>query len=152
MTVSPDEYKKMGEKAIPKTKSARNLSGAFLIGGAICAIGQAVLNFYLSLGLSTPEASAACSITLIGFSAVLTGIGIYDKIAKFGGGGTLVPITGFANAVVSPAMEFKSEGFVLGLGVKIFSIAGPVIVYGVLASAAYGFVLWVIQKLPEGLF
>lgn len=137
----------MGEKAVPKTKNARNLCGAFLIGGAICAIGQAVLNFYLKTGLSTPEASAACSITLIGLSAVLTGFGIYDNIAKFGGGGTLVPITGFANAVVSPAMEFKTEGFVLGLGVKIFTIAGPVIVYGVLASVLYGAVYWVMGML-----
>ncbi len=147
MSVSPDEYKKMGEKAIPKTKCAKNLAGAFLIGGAICAIGQAVLNFYLARGLSMPEASAACSITLVVFSAVLTGIGVYDRIAKIGGGGTLVPITGFANAVVAPAMEFKSEGFVLGLGVKIFTIAGPVIVYGVLASVLYGLVLWILKVL-----
>ena len=142
MSLSSEEYKKMGEKAIPKTNSARNLTGAFLIGGTICLLGQFLLNFYLGLGLSTPTASSACSITLIGISAVLTGFGIYDNIAKFGGGGTLVPITGFANAVVSPAMEFKSEGFVLGLGVKIFSIAGPVIVYGVLASAIYGLIYW----------
>ena len=145
MSLSSDEYKKMGEAAVPKTKSARNLSGAFLIGGGICVLGQFLLNFYLKIGLSTPSASCACSITLIGISAVLTGFGIYDKIAKFGGGGTLVPITGFANAVVSPAMEFKTEGFVLGLGVKIFSIAGPVIVYGVLASVVYGFVLWILK-------
>lgn len=145
MSLSSDEYKKMGEAAVPKTKCLRNLSGAFLIGGTICTIGQFVLNFYLDAGLSTPNASAACSMTLIAFSAVLTGFGVYDKIAKFGGGGTLVPITGFANAVVSPAMEFKSEGFVLGLGVKIFTIAGPVIVYGVLASVAYGFVLWILK-------
>lgn len=143
MSISSDEFKKMGEKAVPKTKCLRNMAGAFFIGGAICAIGQAVLNFYLSIGLSTPSASTACSITLVGISAVLTGIGIYDKIAKFGGGGTLVPITGFANAVVAPAMEFKSEGFVLGLGVKIFTIAGPVIVYGVLASVVYGLILYV---------
>lgn len=145
MFLSSDEYKKMGEKAVPKTKSIRNLAGAFLIGGGFCVLGQFLLNFYLNMGLSTPFASTACSITLIGISAVLTGFGIYDKIAKFGGGGTLVPITGFANAVVSPAMEFKSEGFVLGLGVKIFSIAGPVIVYGVLASVVYGFVLWILK-------
>ena len=145
MFLSADEYKKMGEKAVPKTKSARNLAGAFLIGGAICAFGQFLLNFYLKIGLSTPTASLSCSITLVGFSAVLTGFGIYDKIAKFGGGGTLVPITGFANAVVSPAMEFKTEGFVLGLGVKIFSIAGPVIVYGVLASMAYGLIYWILK-------
>ena len=145
MFLSADEYKKMGEKAVPKTKSARNLAGAFLIGGAICAFGQFLLNFYLKMGLGTPTASLSCSITLVGFSAVLTGFGIYDKIAKFGGGGTLVPITGFANAVVSPAMEFKTEGFVLGLGVKIFSIAGPVIVYGVLASMAYGLIYWILN-------
>lgn len=147
MSLSSDEYKKMGEAAVPKTKCLRNLSGAFLIGGTICTIGQFVLNFYLDAGLSTPNASTACSMTLIAFSAVLTGFGVYDKIAKFGGGGTLVPITGFANAVVSPAMEFKSEGFVLGLGVKIFTIAGPVIVYGVLASVVYGFVLWILKTI-----
>lgn len=147
MSLSSDEYKKMGEAAVPKTKCLRNLSGAFLIGGTICTIGQFVLNFYLDAGLSTPNAFAACSMTLIAFSAVLTGFGVYDKIAKFGGGGTLVPITGFANAVVSPAMEFKSEGFVLGLGVKIFTIAGPVIVYGVLASVVYGFVLWILKTI-----
>lgn len=145
MSLSSDEYKKMGEKAVPKTKCLRNMSGAFLIGGAICAFGQFVLNFYLDMGLSTPSASTACSVTLIGVSAVLTGFGVYDKIAKFGGGGTLVPITGFANAVVSPAMEFKSEGFVLGLGVKIFTIAGPVIVYGILASFVYGVIYWILN-------
>ena len=145
MSVSSDEYKKMGEKAVPKTKSLRNMTGAFLIGGAICALGQGILNFYLNIGLSTPAASTACSITLIGISAVLTGFGVYDNIAKFGGGGTLVPITGFANAVVAPAMEFKSEGFVLGLGVKIFTIAGPVVVYGVLASVAYGIIYYIMN-------
>ena len=147
MSLSSDEYKKMGEKAVPKTKCLRNMAGAFLIGGTICVLGQFLLNFYLDMGLSTPAASTACSITLIGISAVLTGIGVYDKIAKFGGGGTLVPITGFANAVVSPAMEFKSEGFVLGLGVKIFTIAGPVIVYGVLASFVYGVIYWFIKSM-----
>ncbi|MBQ3501960.1 MAG: stage V sporulation protein AC [Oscillospiraceae bacterium] len=142
MSISPDEYKKLGEKAVPKTKSLRNLTGAFLIGGGICLFGQFLLNFYLDMGLSTPSASTACSMTLVAVSAVLTGFGVYDKIAKFGGGGTLVPITGFANAVVAPAMEYKSEGFVLGLGVKIFTIAGPVIVYGVLASVVYGLIYW----------
>ena len=142
MSVSPDEYKKMGEKAVPKTKSAKNLIGAFFIGGTICTIGQAVLNFYLNAGLSTPSASTACSITLIGLSALLTGFGVYDKIAKFGGGGTLVPITGFANAVVSPAMEYKSEGFVMGVGAKMFVIAGPVLVYGISASVIYGIIYY----------
>ena len=145
MSISPKDYKKMAEKAIPKTKSARNLLGAFFIGGAICTVGQAVLNFYLGIGMSVPTASTACSMTLIAFSAVLTGFGVYDRIAKIGGGGTLVPITGFANAVVSPAMEYKSEGFVLGLGVKIFSIAGPVIVYGTLASVLYGVIYFIFK-------
>ncbi len=147
MDFSSDEYKKLGEEAVPKTKCLRNLGGAFLIGGAICALGQFLLNFYLDLGLSTPSASTACSITLVGISAVLTGLGIYDNIAKLGGGGTLVPITGFANAVVAPAMEYKSEGFVLGLGVKIFTIAGPVIVYGALASVAYGIIYWILKTI-----
>ena len=147
LSLSSDEYKKMGEKAIPKTKSLRNLAGAFLIGGTICLFGQFIINFYKNSGMSTPAAAALCSITLIGISAVLTGFGVYDKIAKFGGGGTLVPITGFANAVVSPAMEYKSEGFVLGLGVKIFTIAGPVIVYGTLASVVYGFIYWILKML-----
>ncbi len=145
MDFSSEEYKKMGERAVPKTKTLRNMTGAFIIGGAICTIGQTVLNFYLSVGLSTPSASTACSITLIALSALLTGFGVYDNIAKIGGGGTLVPITGFANAVVSPAMEYKSEGFVLGLGVKIFTIAGPVIVYGVLASVAYGIIYYIMN-------
>lgn len=147
MSVSPKDYKKMGEKAVPKTKCIRNMAGAFFVGGTICAIGQAVLNFYLGRGLSTPSASTAASMTLIALSAVLTGFGVYDKIAKIGGGGTLVPITGFANAVVSPAMEYKSEGFVLGLGVKIFTIAGPVIVYGTLASVIYGFIYWLFKMI-----
>ena len=144
MSLSSDEYKKMGEKAVPKTKSARNLAGAFLIGGAICAFGQFLLNFYLKMGLSTPTASLSCSITLVGFSAVLTGFGIYDKIAKFGGGGTLVPITGFANAVVSPAIDSRAEGLILGVGAKIFTVAGPVLLYGTLAGSIYGVIYWMI--------
>ena len=147
MSVSPEEFKKMGEKAVPKTKTAKNLAGAFLIGGAICTIGQLILNMYIKMGLGTPAASTWCSVTLIGISALLTGFGVYDKIAKFGGGGTLVPITGCANAVVAPAMEYKTEGFVLGLGVKIFSIAGPVIVYGTLASVIYGVVYWALGNI-----
>lgn len=145
MPEKPKNYEKISEKAVPKTKMLKNLSGAFLIGGAICALGQAVLNFYISEGMSTPEASSACSITLIGFSAVLTAFGVYDKIAKIAGGGTLVPITGFANAVVSPAMEYRSEGLVLGLGVRIFGIAGPVILYGISASVIYGIILYIIS-------
>lgn len=145
MKVSPDEYKKMGDSAVPPTKEWQNLCGAFLIGGAICALGQALTNAYKAAGLGAPAASTLCSISLIFISAVLTAAGIYDNIAKFGGGGTLVPITGFANAVVSPAMEFKSEGWVLGVGVKMFTVAGPVIVYGTAASVLYGIVYWLLS-------
>ena len=145
MSLSSDEYKKMGEKAVPKTKCLRNLTGAFLIGGTICVLGQFLLNFYLDMGLSTPAASTACSITLVGISAVLTGIGVYDKIAKFGGGGTLVPITGFANAVASPAIDARSEGYILGVGAKIFTVSGPVILYGTLAGTIYGVIYWILS-------
>ena len=145
MPVSPNEYKKMGDSAVPPTKEGRNLCGAFLIGGAICALGQLLLNIYKFAGLGTPAASTLCSVSLIFLSAVLTALGIYDNIAKFGGGGTLVPITGFANAVVSPAMEFKTEGWVLGVGVKMFTIAGPVIVYGLSAGVVYGIIYWLLN-------
>ncbi|MGN0626917.1 MAG: stage V sporulation protein AC [Oscillospiraceae bacterium] len=147
MSVSPDEYKKLGDSAVPPTKEFRNLLGAFLIGGAICAIGQGLLNLYKYLNFSTPAASTLCSVSLVFLSALLTGLGVYDDIAKFGGGGTLVPITGFANAVVSPAMEFKSEGWILGLGVKMFTIAGPVIVYGTAASVIYGVIYWILSMI-----
>ncbi len=142
MEISPEEYKKMSGAAAPKTNSLRNFSGAFFIGGAICAVGQWFTNLYKGLGFSSPDSALLCSVTLIFISAILTGIGIYDNIAKFGGGGTLVPITGFANAVVSPAMEFKSEGWVLGIGAKMFSISGPVIVYGLAASVIYGIIYY----------
>ncbi len=147
MSVSPDEYKKLGDSAVPPTKEFRNLLGAFLIGGAICAIGQGLLNLYKYLDFSTPAASTLCSVSLVFLSALLTGLGVYDDIAKFGGGGTLVPITGFANAVVSPAMEFKTEGWILGLGVKMFTIAGPVIVYGTAASVIYGVIYWILSMI-----
>ena len=147
MSVSPDEYKKLGDSAVPPTKEFRNLLGAFLIGGAICAIGQGLLNLYKYLDFSTPAASTLCSVSLVFLSALLTGLGVYDDIAKFGGGGTLVPITGFANAVVSPEMEFKSEGWILGLGVKMFTIAGPVIVYGTAASVIYGVIYWILSMI-----
>ena len=147
MPVSPNEYKKMGDSAVPPTKEWRNLCGAFLIGGAICALGQLLLNIYKCAGLGTPAASTLCSVSLIFLSAVLTALGIYDNIAKFAGAGTLVPITGFANSVVAPALEFKTEGYVMGLGAKMFTIAGPVIVYGTAASVIYGLVLVLIRAL-----
>jgi len=116
------------------------------VGGAICALGELLTNIYLAAGLGRQEAGAVTSVTLVFLSALLTGLKVYDRLAKFGKAGTLVPITGFANAVVSPALEFKAEGFVMGLGAKLFSIAGPVILYGVTASALYGAVLFLLGR------
>ena len=122
---------------------------AFVVGGLICTLGQVFLNWYSNMGLGEKEAGTAVSMTLVALSALLTGLSLYDNIAKYAGAGTLVPITGFANAVAAPAVEFKTEGFVLGVGAKMFTIAGPVIVYGVSASVLYGFVYWICQMLSK---
>ena len=143
MKISKKEYSELVKKASPPTKSYFTIPMAFLIGGLICTLGQVFINLYGYLGLDTEKASSLASITLVLISAVLTGVGVYDKIAKHAGAGTLVPITGFANAVVSPALEFKSEGFILGTGAKMFIIAGPVIVYGTVASVIYGIIYWI---------
>ena len=137
------EYGKLVEQMAPKSPIVKDCIFAFLIGGLICTIGQALMNFYSYLGLDKTNAGTAVSITLVGLSALLTGLSLYDNIAKYAGAGTLVPITGFANAVVAPAIEFKTEGFILGVGAKMFTIAGPVIVYGVSASVVYGFIYWI---------
>ena len=142
MSLTLKDYDRMTKEASPNTKSWRNIPLAFLIGGLICTLGQGLMEFYRSQGLPKDEASTWASVSLVFLSALLTGMKVYDNIAKFGGAGTLVPITGFANAVVSPAMEFKSEGFVLGLGAKMFIIAGPVIVYGITAAVVYGLILF----------
>lgn len=135
------EYQSAAQKAVPHSKSYRNIPMAFLVGGSLCVLGQFVINLVLSFGLEKDLASACGSISLILLSAVLTGLNVYDNIAKHAGAGTLVPITGFANSMVSPAMEFKSEGYILGLAAKMFSIAGPVLVYGISASVLYGIIL-----------
>ena len=116
---------------------------AFLIGGLICTIGQLVMDGFTAMGLEKKQASTATSISLIFLSALLTGLSLYDNIAKHAGAGTLVPITGFANAVAAPAVEFRTEGFVLGMAAKIFTIAGPVIVYGISAGVVYGLIYWI---------
>ena len=136
------EYQQMVEKASKNSPSYKNIPIAFLIGGLICALGEGLLHLYTHLGLTTDWAGSLVSITLIALSALLTGLGIYDKIAKVGGAGTLVPITGFANAMVSPALVFEPEGLVMGTGAKLFVIAGPVIVYGITASWVYGIIAW----------
>lgn len=150
--ISPKEYNKIVTKNSPKSKLFVNSIKAFLIGGTICAIGQAFTDLYAMLGASEKDSKTLCSVTLIFIGILLTAIGVYDKIAKHGGAGTLVPITGFANAVSSPAIEFKSEGFIAGLGAKLFIIAGPVIVYGVSASIIYGFILWILSLFGIKLF
>ena len=140
--ISAEEYQRKVERKVPRSNLCTDCVKAFLIGGAICAVGQGVLNFYLWLKLSKELAAMAVSVTMIFIGVLLTGLDLYRKIAKHGGAGTLVPITGFANAVASPAIEAKTEGYVLGVGVKLFSIAGPVIVYGIAASVAAGIIIY----------
>ena len=146
MTVSQKEYGEMVKKASPNSKSCIDIPCAFVIGGLICVIGQALTDFYSYLGFDDRTSAAWCTVTLVFLSALLTGLGVYEKIAKHGGAGTLVPVTGFANAVASPAVEFKSEGFILGLGAKIFIIAGPVILYGTAASVLYGLIYYFLLR------
>jgi len=143
MNITEKEYGELVKKASPNSKSIIDIPKAFVIGGIICCIGQALLNLYTNMGFDEKSAGAWTSVTLVLISAVLTGLGLYEKIAKHGGAGTLVPITGFANAVVSPALEFKSEGLILGLGAKIFIISGPVILYGCTASVIYGIIRYI---------
>ena len=142
--MTQDEYKKIMERKTPASKLFTNCIKAFLIGGLICCVGQFFLNFYTGLGLEKELAAGATSMTMIFLGVLLTGLDIYPKIAKHAGAGTIVPITGFANSVASPAIEAKTEGLVLGVGAKLFTIAGPVIVYGTLAAVVYGAVLWVL--------
>ena len=137
------EYAKLVKSMQPRSPIGKDCLKAFLIGGLICAIGQLILNGYTALGQEREEAGTATSMTLVAISALLTGLSLYDDIAKHGGAGTLVPITGFANAISAPAVEFKTEGFILGVGAKMFTIAGPVIVYGVSASVVYGLIYWI---------
>lgn len=137
------EYQALVEEMAPKSPMGRDCFNAFWIGGLICAIGQGFLNIYTNLGLEKDIAGTATSMTLVALSALLTGLSLYDNIARHAGAGTLVPITGFANAIAAPAVEFKTEGFILGVGAKMFTIAGPVIVYGVSASVVYGLIYWI---------
>ena len=137
------EYEKLVQSMAPKSPMWKDCFHAFWIGGLICTIGQLIMNGYLALDMEKMDASCATSMTLVALAALLTGLSIYDDIAKVAGAGTLVPITGFSNAVSAPAIEFKTEGFILGVGAKMFTIAGPVIVYGVSASVVYGLIYWI---------
>lgn len=141
MKMTNEEYKRYAEKRAPRSQTRGDLVRAFLYGGAICCLGQFFLELYGSFGLDAEAAGTACSITMIFFGAALTAAGVYDEIAKRAGAGTLVPITGFANSVAAPALEFKTEGFITGTAAKMFVIAGPVIVYGASAGVVYGLIL-----------
>lgn len=143
MSTTGKEYDEMTKKASPPSPKVMDIVKAFLIGGLICLIGQALNALYTMAGLSEKEVKAAVPITLIVLTAILTGIGVFDKIAKHAGAGTVVPITGFANSIVSPAMEFQSEGRILGSGAKLFTIAGPVIAYGCSAAVVYGLIIYI---------
>ena len=143
MKLTKAEYQKMLEKRAPNSPIARDVLWAAVVGGAICVVGQAVVNFYKGQGLDADGAAAATSLTMIFLGGLFTALHLYDKLAKRAGAGTIVPITGFANAVIAPAIEFKTEGFILGTAAKMFAVAGPVIVYGVTASVIYGLVLYI---------
>ena len=141
MNMTTEQYKEYADRHAPRSPITKDMLRAFLVGGIICCIGQLAIDIYGALGLDKESAATAASITLVFLGALLTGLGLYDKIAKFAGAGTLVPITGFANSVVSPALEFKTEGFITGTAAKMFVIAGPVIVFGISSSVVYGLIL-----------
>ena len=143
MQMNNKEYNRYVQAMAEKSPMLKNMAFAFVIGGAICTIGQLILNGWSAAGLDKTEAATATSISMILLGALFTGLGLYCRLAKYAGAGTLVPITGFSNAVVSPAIEFKSEGFVTGMAAKMFVIAGPVIVYGISSSVLYGLIYWI---------
>ena len=146
MKMTNQEYNKLVSDRSAPSPIVKNLLWAFLVGGSICTIGQFLSSQYQSIGLDQESAGTATSVTLVFAAALLTGLGIFDRLAKHAGAGTLVPITGFANAMVSPALEFKSEGFITGMAAKMFTVAGPVIVYGITASVIYGIILVLLQS------
>ena len=138
IAVTPQDYKTLVQQYTPKPTILKNVLRAFGVGGVICAIGQVIINLFVLGGLTGIEASTAATATMIFLGALLTGLGIYDEIGKFAGAGSIVPVTGFANSIVAPAMEFKREGYVLGVGAKLFTVAGPVLVYGITTSIVVG--------------
>jgi stage V sporulation protein AC len=140
ISVTPEQYKVLAQQFTPKPTVVKNVIRAFGVGGIICVIGQIFINLLVSVGLNSLEASTATTAIMIFLGALLTGLGIYDEIGKFGGAGSIVPVTGFANSIVAPAMEFKREGYVLGVGAKLFTVAGPVLVYGIATSIVVGIV------------
>ena len=145
MEISKQEYQKYVQDRAKSSPIVKNCALAFAIGGSICVLGQIIMDGWMAMGLEKTDAGTATSICLVLLSVLLTGLNLYNKLARYGGAGTLVPITGFANAVASPAIDFKSEGMITGMAAKMFTVAGPVIVFGVAASAVYGVVLMFLQ-------
>ena len=141
------EYGKLVERLSPKSPIGKDCVFAFVIGGLICTLGQVFMNWYTALGLDETQAGTGVSITLVALSALFTGLSLYDNLAKYAGAGTLVPITGFANAMVSPALEFKSEGYITGTAVKLFTVAGPVLVYGISSSVIVGLITFFLEMI-----
>ncbi|MBQ3103949.1 MAG: stage V sporulation protein AC [Oscillospiraceae bacterium] len=141
MKMTPKEYQEYVKNKQEKSPMGKDMLLSFLVGGGICVVGQLIQNGWLAIGLAKDDASTATAISMVFLSALFTGLGLYHKLARFAGAGTLVPITGFANSVASPAIDFKAEGLITGTAVKMFSIAGPVIVFGTAASAVYGIIL-----------
>lgn len=146
MEMTNEEYREYAKRRAPRSNTRLNALKAFLMGGLICCVGQFLLNLYAAAGLDREGAGTASSVTLVLLAALLTGLGVYDDLAKLGGAGTLVPITGFANAVAAPALEFKTEGLVTGTAAKMFVIAGPVLVFGVGSSVIYGLLLILLSR------
>lgn len=142
LKITPQEYKELSEKLTPKPTVVKNCLWAFGVGGVICAIGQVMINLFAAGGLSRTQATTAATALLILIGALLTGLGVYDEIGKYAGAGSIVPVTGFANSIVSPALEYKREGYVMGVGARLFTIAGPVLVYGIATSIAVGIIYY----------
>lgn len=144
--INNKEYSKYVDEKIPKPSYLKNCIKAFIVGGLICIVGQFLTNYFTSLGLNKKDVASATPIVLVSLGAFFTGLGLYDKLGKFAGAGSIVPITGFANSIVSPAMEFKREGYVFGVAARMFNIAGPVLVYGYGSSVVYAFIYYLATK------
>lgn len=145
LAVKPDKYKPLSDKLTPKPTYIKNTVRAFIVGGVICALGQIIINLFILQGVSLVDSSTAATATMIFLGALLTGLGIYDEIGKYAGAGSIIPVTGFSNSIVAPAMEFKREGYVMGVGAKLFLVAGPVLVYGISTSIVVGIIYYVIH-------
>ncbi|MHB1652235.1 MAG: stage V sporulation protein AC [Desulfitobacteriaceae bacterium] len=145
IAVNLQEYKGLTQKITPKPTVVRNSFWAFMVGGAICALAQVIINLFVGAGLPRPDASTATTALMIFLGALLTGLGVYDEIGKYAGAGSIVPVTGFANSIVAPALEYKREGYVMGVGARLFTVAGPVLVYGITTSIVVGIIYYLLH-------